>query len=203
MTKACLAFEGLATFVREQVLTKPECYEWSLQGFGMLRAYVSRELRLHIWDDRFRVKNVSDIHDHPWNFESLVLSGELRNTRYLVSRHGVGAFGPTHHEGTIICGPSTDVRTPERSKYDVRLAGTTETFKPGTIYRQKADDVHRSEYERGTVSLVSRGWTGKDPERALVYWPIGEIWESAHPRPATRAEVDEICAYAREHWRWP
>lgn len=201
---AVLAFNGLATTIRHHVLAHPERYEWSLQGFGMLRTYVSRELRLHVWDDRFRVPNVSDVHDHPWDFESLVLSGSLTNIPYCVVQLGDGAYAPDHHEGRIVCGPSTDVKTAERITPDVYLSpGDVRTYGPGDVYSQKADEVHRSQCERGTVTLVARTWTGKDPERALVYWPLGTEWTSAHPRPATDRERDEICAYAYEHWRWP
>lgn len=201
---ALLSFNGLATTVRQHVLAHPERYEWSLQGFGMLRTYVSRELRLHVWDERFRVKDVSDIHDHPWDFESLVLSGKVTNIPYHVMRRRDGAFTPDHHEGRIICGPSTEIKIASRIEPDVYLGpGDVRTYRPGDVYGQKADEVHRSECERGTVTLVARSWTGKDPERALVYWPIGTQWTSAHPRPATREESAEICAYALEHWKWP
>lgn len=58
-------------------------HRWSLQGFGMLRAYLSdRKLRLHVWNSKFAVPDVTTIHDHPWNFESLVVAGKITNTRY-------------------------------------------------------------------------------------------------------------------------
>lgn len=197
-----LAFSGLATFVRHHVLAHPERYDWSLQGFGMLRTYVSRELRLHIWDDRFRVKNVSDIHDHPWHFESLVLSGEIRNRRF-DDTYPTPMQPATHHKGLIICGSETDVKTATIER-DVHLYDTgVQLIASGGLYRQKADEVHRTDFTRGTVTLIAREWTEKDPERALVYWPIGETWTPGHPRPATVTERNEICAYAREHWRWP
>lgn len=56
--------------------------DWSTQGLGMLRLYLSREVRLHVWHSAFRVPSVSDIHDHPWDFRSDIVCGSVRNVRY-------------------------------------------------------------------------------------------------------------------------
>lgn len=49
------------------ILERATDLEWSLQGFGMLRHYLTPTVRLHVWASAFRVKNVSTIHDH-WDF---------------------------------------------------------------------------------------------------------------------------------------
>lgn len=194
-----LAFEGLGAFVREHVLAKPDRYEWTLQGFGMLRTYVTKELRLHVWDERYRAPGVSDIHDHPWHFESLVLSGRIVNHRFYVIRQGV----PTHYEGTIVCGPSTDVKTATIEGEIQLFAARPEEWGPGQLYTQRSEEVHRSEYDDGTVTLVRRAWTDRDPDHAKVYWRLGSTWISGHPRRATRGEVEKICETARERWKGP
>ena len=61
-----------------EILRRPHGYKWSLQGFGMLRLYLSDNIRLHVWTTEHRVENVSDIHDHPWDFISTVLFGQLK-----------------------------------------------------------------------------------------------------------------------------
>lgn len=47
------------------ILSNPENFKWSIQGLGMLRVYLSDEVRLHIWDSRFKVPGVSPLHNHP------------------------------------------------------------------------------------------------------------------------------------------
>lgn len=71
------------------ILEKARAYKWSIQGFGMLRLYLSAEVRLHVWDSRFRVPGVTDIHDHSWDFESEVAAGEVLQRRYLVVPNAV------------------------------------------------------------------------------------------------------------------
>lgn len=43
----------------QDVLEQPHRREWSLQGFGMLRTYLSFDMRLNIWNRQFRIPNVS------------------------------------------------------------------------------------------------------------------------------------------------
>ncbi len=74
--------QSLALKLLETSAVRPEAFEWSLQGFGMLRLYLSKEVRLHVWDDRYAVKNVTTIHTHPWHFRSTVLFGELTDVLY-------------------------------------------------------------------------------------------------------------------------
>lgn len=194
-----IAYDALAHLVRTDVLAFPERHEWSVQGFGMLRTYLSPDLRLHIWDLDYRVSSVSDIHDHPWHFESIVLSGTIENRRYHIKQ---GAES-THHRGRIVCGPNPV----EHGAKDVEPVGLEQwcegIFKPGDTYRMRADELHASIPSPGTVTLIQRTKADKDPERAFVYWPLGTEWVSAEPRPATRAEVRKITQQALYRWGSP
>jgi hypothetical protein len=191
------------------LLKNPTKLGWSLQGMGMLRTYLSREIRLHVWDSRFRVKDVSDIHDHPWDFESLVICGIVCNTRYEVRRAeasfdedapGWPHSNATHHEGRIICGPAPSVKGAQ-DICAVRLAAKPdEVLGAGDSYRMKADEVHRTTYENGTVTVCRRVFR-EDTEHARIYWPLGLEWVSAEPRAATAEEVTSICGEALRNWR--
>lgn len=67
------------------LLKHPEGLPWTIQGFGMLRLYITDDQiwRLHIWDtEEMAVEDVTRTHDHPWDFDSRILSGELRNLRF-------------------------------------------------------------------------------------------------------------------------
>ena len=59
------------------LLSKPLGFDWSIQGFGMIRLYLSPNLRLHIWNSRGRVKNVSDIP---------VIEKEIKDLRAKINR---------------------------------------------------------------------------------------------------------------------
>src|SRR3954464_13201284 len=89
-----------------RMLLHPEYSEWSLQGLGMLRCYLTedRAIRLHIWDDRYQVEDVSPLHDHPWDFESVIIVGALVNVKY-VKVPNDNIIGQMYQHTQIICGP--------------------------------------------------------------------------------------------------
>jgi hypothetical protein len=177
----------------KDILHYPMAYDgWSLQGFGMLRLYLTRELRLHIWDSRYRVSNVSLLHTHPWDFESLIVWGRLHNYRYEVVEDG-----DSHLFSTIQCGEGGCAKT---SPQPVGLIETKhEMFGGGATYTQLAHEIHKSEPDDGTVTLVERVFKA-DTEHANVFWSKGTNWVSAEPRPASRKEVIDITRNALELW---
>lgn len=209
VTRGRTAREQLTRYVRPLVLSVLRnwlSYSWSLQGFGMLRTYITRELRLHIWNSRFAVKDVSTIHDHPWHFESTVVSGRLVNTRYRVhpcthSDAQVQALGirvPFIKE-RIVCGPGGGAE----KNMDMTVNGTRvwliplepETYEVGDTYRQQADEVHHTWFEDGTVTIVHREFLA-DAEHANVFYKADSKWVSAEPRDATPDEVSAIVDHA-------
>src|SRR5579859_497475 len=64
------------------ILKSPDKLKWSVQGLGMMRTYLSQEVRLHIWDSALKVPNASPLHDHPWHLDSYIVAGEVRQYRY-------------------------------------------------------------------------------------------------------------------------
>lgn len=196
-----MSFETTRLLVKS-ILENADRFDWSIQGFGMLRTYLSKEVRLHIWNPAFVVPNVSTIHDHPWDFESLVVCGELSNSRYVVlkpSGHGnllvedppaLGeyAWSPmTHHVAKIQCGPGGGFC--ENVNFEERCLVTyiPQRIAAGYRYTQKAIDVHETNAVAGTVTIVTRKFK-EDTEHARVFFPLGTDWVSAEPRRATPAE---------------
>lgn len=194
-------------------------YEWSLQGFGMLRAYVTRELRLHVWDSRYAIPMVSTIHDHPWNFTSKVISGEIRDQTYRAfsksdaEQFGAISFGENglqpYRCQRIICGPRpTDIeglshflkaQDTGNAELMFLMRGRETTLRAGGIYYHDADDVHSSWAEEGTITLIKREFLA-NTEHARVFWPTGSEWVSAEPRKATAEERDAIIDNALKRW---
>ena len=202
MTKASI------TLLTLKFLEGAHRLEWSTQGLGMLRTYLSKEVRLHIWHSRFRVPHVSSIHDHPWDFESEVLCGRIRNTRYgivhmtdhgAVLRDGAGqSLGAVANPGapnftmqTIRCGTGGGIERAcelgEPGPCHLSMLSNAE-YSPGDSYHQNAPDIHDTSAEDGTVTIVTRTFRA-DSEHARVFFPTGTDWVSAEPRAATPEEV--------------
>ena len=163
------------------ILEHPHDFEWSLQGFGMLRSYVGRDkqFRLNVWHSEFQAPNVSIIHNHPWDFRSWILAGRFINVRY---RFGTGyPYKAMLIEPGDKGGPVGEVQTA------IMCEMPQEDYYPGDAYEQTWDEVHASYYLDGTVTINDR--TGhRNADRAMVYWREGD-WVDAKPRIATRDEV--------------
>ena len=189
-------FEALRELICEDVLRRSDARDWSVQGFGMLRTYLSRRLRLHVWDPRYRVPNVTEIHDHPWHFESTVLFGRMRNVIYKVAYAASSvndATSPvTHTLGRIMRGPAPT--EPDEERGVVRLVvEREELIEAGRSYAMRADELHASYPDAGTVTICRRTFAeDRSADHALVCWPVGGKRVSAEPRAATHEEVQDI-----------
>lgn len=171
-----------------RMLDNPNQFQWSVQGLGMLRAYINERLRLHIWSPSDAVENVSVIHDHPWHFTSQILWGSVKNILYSIVEGEA-----THHEVRIKCGAGSCVVS---DKSDVKLMiHSNQLYEAGDIYSQKGYWLHESQPEDGTVTLIEREFLG-DSEHAMVYFPRNTEWVSAEPRPATKEEVEKYVTQA-------
>lgn len=186
----------------EKILQQADKYQWSLQGFGMLRLHMSHGYRLNVWDSRFRVPNVSMIHTHPWNFVSQVVAGTLRNHRYLRYPYDHKSLFPDikyplFESAKIRPGQGGGIM--EKTPADFQLCALMpENYIQGDEYRQCADEIHASEPVDGTITLNMRVRVGLD--EAFVFWPKGEEWRSAEPRNATTEEVHAITRASLAKW---
>lgn len=217
------------------ILSHAHMYKWTLQGFGMLRLNIAGfgdiDYRLNVWNAAYRVKNVSLIHDHPWDFTSMVLSGMLNNIRYNVHNEPCPS-SREHVVATIKPGPGGGVLHCSDPKREVLIGAQNR----GGLGRPSAKDYSSEgllgDETRNTYHLtvareeeIPTGWTYhqiasevhlSDPidgtvtfnERqrvgedvARVFWPVGTQWVSAEPRTATAEEVDFITKFALSKWR--
>lgn len=169
--------------------------DWTLQGLGMLRLYLSPTVRLHVWDSAEAYPGASKLHDHPWDFTSHIILGRLVNVRY--ERRPLRGGRPTHHMQTIVCGEGgcslgdvTDVEMREESRF---------VYEAGQSYSQISTIVHESIPEDGTVTIIERVMH-EDTEHARVFSDYGTEWVSAEPRPATPDEVKRMTRKALARW---
>lgn len=185
-----------------QLLLHPHDREWTLQGFGMLRCYLDedRTHRLHVWDPRYAVKNVSTIHTHPWDFTSTIVAGHVIDQRYLRTKATATVRSSTDMmEQTILCGEGGGLcDEPKRVKL---MDFGAQSYYEGHSYTNEAANIHASLPDPGTVTLVERRF-GKDVDHASVFWPVGQQWVSAEPAPAAAEIVEDITQFALKRWFW-
>ena len=187
------------------ILENPKDHDWTIQGLGMLRTYLDPEhiYRLHVWSTAHMNPGVSTLHTHPWDFESLVVAGEVMNVRYIeltraqIEEAHTTPNVATWQRQTIRCGEGGGLVGGPEDVFLQRQAG--EKYIAGDSYDQKAAEVHESSPKHGSVTIIKRTF-GSDTEHAYVYFPVGDEWVTAEPRPAEPDEVACICADALELW---
>lgn len=146
----------------------------------MLRLYIRRLGRLHIWDSELRYPGVSMVHNHSWDLASTVVAGYVFNHRYTLDQ-----FGEAWMRRRLITG--YECRFVEDGVPVTLLPQPQEVYAPGDVYVQKAHEIHRTDTLDVTVTLMERA---EDVEgQADVFWRKGETWGTAKPRPATPEEI--------------
>lgn len=174
---------------------------WTLQGLGMLRLYLTddKSVRLHVWDDRHAFPGASEMHTHPWDMKSTVLSGTVENIRYSECHpQCIPPAGSPYCRQSIFCGEGGGL---EGDPIAIGIVPfSPELYLRGDSYQQSAGEIHVSRPTLGAVTLVERSFRG-DVDHAYVYWPADTEWVSAEPRPATLEEVREILSTALGGWQ--
>lgn len=190
---------GVEKLLVKHALKHPENFKWQVQGLGMLRTYLRDDWRLHIWDKSVRTPNVSPLHEHPWDLHSTIVAGTLYNTRYfpVTEYPGPLSLPVMKYNGAVIkCGEGACTLTDVQPFY---LAEKPyETYFEGDSYYQSKDEIHKTDAEDGTVTLVYRTFY-PEREKARVYWRTGEF-VSAEPRRATEEEIKRITKTALDRW---
>lgn len=180
------------------IVDEPLKFQWSVQGFGVLRLFIKDVGRLHIWDRALRYPGVSLIHNHSWNLESTIVAGELCNTRYVESRPATGLaltldMPATHWKRRLLTGYQSKMTEAPAEMVNLRRRHS-EFYRPGDVYSQRADEIHQTDALDGTITIMRRDEDVNG--HADVYWPLGTEWGTAIPRRATPAEVAQTTQRA-------
>ena len=180
----------------KQILDNPFDYVWEIQGFGMLRTYIDKNTRLQIWLNKYIVPNVTDIHTHPWDFESYIYQGEITNNCYLE----LFPIIPSIHKGyeydrcLILTGENAYVK--EKTKVSL-IDAIAVSYTQGDKYKHDMTIPHRIDFIDGTVTILTKKNIQPD-SLAYSYVVDGGEWVSAAPRLATKEEVNDfILAYKK------
>lgn len=169
-------------FVRN-ILEHAVDYPWRYQDIGLLalRLDEHREYALHVWAPD-RCVGAPPIHDHPFDFVSRIVVGELTNARYVEDPSGAKylreRYSPSNEE----------VRTTDY----VQLSSEVETFREGDEYAQAADELHDSHQLPGTVTIMQRASFREVGELTVCRLDEKAPWVSGASRTPTSAEVTGI-----------
>jgi hypothetical protein len=177
---------GLDKALVYQVLVHAEAFPWTMQDIGLmgLRLDDRREYRLHVWDPS-GCGGEPPIHDHPFDFVSQIIAGEMINTRYVEDAAGV-----EYRRIRYVPGHEDDRTTDET----VRLTGTATTYAEGAHYAQLGHELHDSRQLPGTVTTIRRAFKETSP---LTVCLLGDApWVSGQSRPATPDEVKQFATKA-------
>lgn len=185
--------ESVTKELVKKILEQPLGHEWSVQGLGMMRLYLSKERRLHIWNSALRVPGVSEMHTHPWHFRSLVVAGTVINHKYEINESGYGASSKAQQ---IFCGEGGGLVGEPKNVFLLPLP--IQTFREKETYEELAEEIHISRPLDGTVTIVKREFLS-DEDHAWVYWPSGE-WVSAEPRAAVNDEIEFVAKDSLARW---
>jgi len=167
------------------ILRHAEDFPWRMQDIGLLGVRLDdrREYRLHVWDPTDN-SGVPPIHDHPYDFTSEIIVGELTNTRFEEDPAGVEYIRFRY--------PPADEHL--RQSDIVRLSGTPTAFNENGQYRQLAHELHASWQLPGTVTAIRCSWV--EVSHLTVCLRGGDPWRSGQAREATRDEIKTFAARA-------
>ncbi len=169
-----------------KMLEDAQDYTWKMQDIGLLGLQLDdrREYRLHVWDPSYSVEE-PPVHDHPFDFTSTIIVGEMTNTRYEENPSGA------EYNRVRYSPPDEDARRTDT----VRLSATPMTLTEGDHYSQLAHELHDSRQLPGTVTIIRRSF--KEVTAELTVCRLDEdTWVSGQSRPATPEEIKKITATA-------
>lgn len=163
----------------------PDEFEWTQQGLGMVRAKLTRSLRLHIWHPNFIVKEASRIHNHPWHFTSNILAGFLTNVKYSFT---YDASQMLVH--TIECGANVHVK----DTYVARIGvDQIVTYKKGDLYSMRKTEFHNTVIgDRGCISIIERDLDSWENDDADVVTNMDKPFVNARPEKLAEKRVRQI-----------
>jgi hypothetical protein len=171
------------------ILRHAEDFRWRMLDIGLmgLRLDDRREYRLHVWDPSCMTEE-PPVHDHPYDFTSRVIAGELTNTRYREDPAG------DEYVRFRYWPPAED----QRRSDTVKLSATPETVTEGEEYHQLAHELHAGWQQPGTVTVIRCSWV--DPRELTVCLRHDGSWYSGQARDPTRQEIKAFTAKALERF---
>jgi hypothetical protein len=181
--------EALDRALVRTILEHAGDHPWRIHNVGLLGLWLDdgREHRLHVWDPDGGVGDPV-IHDHPYDFASTVIVGEVTNTRYVEDPAGDELVRERYR-------PEDE---DDRRADTVRLVGSSTTLRSGDRYEQRAAELHDSRQAPGTVTVIRCTW--REPGELTACRRPDAPWVSGQARFATSHEIKRIAAAALDRF---
>jgi hypothetical protein len=148
-----------------------------VHGNGFLQLDLNDEgtKRLHIWDDKLPSQSVkSSIHDHVFELKSTILCGRLTHIEYETVSPAVNPQDSyIVYRAEQVPGSNNTVLKPE--KEIVSLQETRRfTFAPGSTYNFPPYELHDTQHQGFTATIMNKVKAPKDYGRPRVLVPFPE-----------------------------
>ena len=162
-------------------------YPWKYQDIGLLSLRLDdhREYMLHVWAPD-RCTETAPIHDHPFDFVSRIVVGEMTNGRYVEDPSGAKYLRERYSP------PNEESRTTDY----VQLSCEVETFTAGREYAHRSHELPDSHQVAGTVTIIHRGPFREGAELTVCRLDDKAGWVSGASRIPTPEEITDITKQA-------
>lgn len=191
------------------ILAHPGGFDWKINGLGFIRCDLDGDdYCLNVWDRRLCTIDRAVIHTHPWDLESLVLSGAVRNRQFHVGDNSLHIHTNPHlatHYGVHIHTRPWDlddaIADQKPALYELGKRETA-VWSTDEGYRLARGEAHATDYLAGTVTLVRR--TNRDPSRRVgIWWPKddGDVWNDPSTQTLDEDGIWNTCQLALATWR--
>jgi len=127
-------------------------------GLGFIQLKINNKYRLHFYTDKLK-SNTESIHNHRYDFKSIILKGELNNKLYNMVE------GTTHYRINESCNESKSINI-EQIECSIKLMKDI-TYNQGQSYFMEYNKFHKV-YSNYAITLLERS-DYKQEEAQVIY----------------------------------
>lgn len=132
-------------------------------GLGFIQLKIDADKRLHFWHPELSpIVGDEEIHDHRYDFRSMILKGELTNNIYEVKQDSYGNYEMCW----VFCDKEHSGKPQHIMDVDIADCKST-TYSAGQSYTMKMDQFHRTIFKVPTVTYLERGPVKKERARIV------------------------------------
>ncbi len=185
----------------EHILRNAKEYPWVVPANGRLTLVLAPDsVVINLFNAHYRQPGTTTTHSHTMDFKSEIIAGEMRQYRY--ARSSAETPGAAHYgcqELTLdgkLMGEATDCYL---------LEGPREVYRSGEFYEITAPEIHRSDPEDGTVTLITRQYK-TTPASVFTFWPYAKMapgtqsGEKIIPGVAGGKVLEDAVSHALRTW---
>ncbi len=166
-------------------------YEPRLHPNGFVQLDIADKIRLHVWPDNSAVlpkpKVVTNIHDHTFDFESIVVVGSLTNLIYKFSESASGKYYLYNVKPYAVVKHWVPMVLQDQRRFNARIVGKC-IQNAGESYTFPAFRFHETLWDALTLTVIKVGKTYPD-RYARVACDVKEVPDNSFRREAADKKV--------------